>query len=51
MKQTDRPIFLLRLRAEPSPISAIHRLRRLLKYALRRLHLRVLDVREDKSEG
>ena len=44
----ERPVFALRLRAEPHPtIPPAIRLRRLLKYALRACHLRCIEAKEE----
>jgi hypothetical protein len=41
-----RPVFVLTLRAEGSAADAVHRLRRMLKYALRVCRLRCVSARE-----
>ena len=43
-----RPIYVVRLRPERG-VDAIRELRRLLKYAGRRLGLRAIDVREEEQ--
>jgi hypothetical protein len=48
---TERPEFLLRLRAEPSGVPVALRLRRALKYLLRGCELKCVSVEQVKQEG
>jgi hypothetical protein len=52
-ERPEQPVFVLTLRAEGPATDAVHRLRRMLKYALRVCRLRCVSAREvlDRPES
>jgi hypothetical protein len=49
LKPSDRPHYIITLRAEPAAAAPIIRLRKLLRFAGRVLALKCVDVREVRS--